>query len=80
MTTSSELHDFAGEIQTGRGTRPRWLVILPYFLVIWGLAYFATTAGDGGLNGPNVVFLVLLAIWLIYTPVALRKKWFVISL
>jgi len=75
-----EVQDFAGEIQTGRGPRPRWLVILSYLLVLWGLWYFWWTAGEGGLDGPNRIFWILLAIWLVYTPLALYKKWFVISL
>lgn len=76
----SGLQDFAGEIQAGRAPRPRWLAILPYFLVLWGLWYLISTAGDGGLDGPNRVFWVLLAIWLVYTPLAVRRKWFAIRL
>lgn len=78
--SDSEFKDFAGEIQTGPAARPRWLTILPYFLVLFGLGYFVTTAGTGGLDGPNRVFLALLVIWLIYTPLAARRKWFKISL
>jgi hypothetical protein len=74
------LQDFAGEIQAGQAPRPRWLAFLPYLLVLWGLGYFVSTAGDGGLEGPNLVFLILLAIWLVYTPLALRKKWFALPL
>jgi hypothetical protein len=76
----SEVQDFAGEIQTGQGPRPRWLTILGYFLVLWGLGYLIFTIRDGGLDGPNRIIWVLLAIWLIYTPLAARKKWFAIGL
>ncbi len=75
-----EVQDFAGEVQAGRAPRPRWLTVLPYFLVLWGLGYLISTATDGGLNGPNRVFLVLLAIWMVYTPIAVRKKWFALPL
>lgn len=78
--SDNDLKDFASEVQTGPAARPRWLTILPYFLVLVGLGYFVATAGAGGLGGPNRVFLVLLAIWLIYTPVAIRRKWFAIRL
>lgn len=77
---NNEVQDFAGEIQTGRAPRPRWLANLGYFLVILDLAYFVGTASDGGLDGPNTVFAVLLVMWLIYTPIAVRKKWFAIRL
>lgn len=78
--SSSELQDFAGEIQAGRGPRPRWLSILSYLLVLWGLWYFVSTAAEGGLDRPNLVFWILLAAWLIYTPIAVRKKWFTLPL
>jgi hypothetical protein len=78
--TTNELQDFAGEIQTGRGPRPRWLTNLGYGLVLWGLWYFISTATEGGLEGPNWLIWVLLAIWLVYTPLAARKKWFAIGL
>lgn len=78
--SGSETQDFAGEIRAGRAPRPRWLAILPYFLVLWGLGYFVSTAADGGLDGPNRIFLILLAIWMVYTPIALRRRWFAIPL
>lgn len=80
MTKRDEVLDFAGEVQAGQQPRPRWLAYLPYLLVLWGLGYFLTTAGDGGMEGPNGVFLVLLAIWLVYTPIAVRRKWFALPL
>jgi hypothetical protein len=76
----NELQEFAGEVQTGAGARPRWLTNLAYGLVIWGLLYFLGTAKDGGLAGPNWIFWIVLAVWLIYTPIAARKKWFAIWL
>lgn len=79
METRDET-DFAGEVQTEQHSRPRWLRILPYILVLWGLWYFLSTAGGGGLNGPNRIFLAVLVFWLIYTPIAKRLGWFVISL
>ncbi|MFQ5612963.1 MAG: hypothetical protein ACE5H9_12605 [Anaerolineae bacterium] len=78
--TVDEMQDFAGDVQVGPGVRPGWLNNLAYFLVLCGLAYFAFTAGEGGLEGPNRLFLILLAIWLVYTPLAVRKKWFAIRL
>ncbi len=80
MVKGDEVQDFAGEIQTARGARPRWLTVLSYLLVLWGLWYFASTATEGGLDRPNLVFWILLAAWLIYTPIAVRKKWFTIPL
>lgn len=76
----SELQDFAAEIQTGKGARPNWLTNLGYLLVLVGLGYFISTTGDGGLEGPNPVFWGLLAFWLVYTPFAMRRKWFMIML
>lgn len=78
--TQDELRDFAGDIQVGSGTRPRWLTNLAYILVLLGLIYLIGTAGDGGLEGPNRIFWGILVIWLIYTPIAVRKKWFAIRL
>ena len=78
--TENELQDFAGEIRVGRGRRPLWLTRLGYGLVFLGLLYFIGTVGQGGLAGPNWVFWVALAIWLVYTPIAARKKWFAIDL
>lgn len=78
--SGDELQEYAGEIRVGHAPRPRWLVVLPYLLVLWGLGYFLTTVPDGGLDGPNPIFLVLLAIWMVYTPIALRKKWFALPL
>jgi len=77
---SGELQDFASEIQTARAARAKWITNLGYLLVLIGLVYFISTVGDGGLEGPNFVFLVLLAIWLVYTPIAVRKKWFAFGL
>lgn len=78
--SDNDFKDFAGEIRTGQVARPHWLTILAYLLVLFGLGYFVTTAGAGGLDGPNRVFLALLAIWLIYTPLAVRRKWFALRL
>jgi len=78
--TQNEVQDFAGEIQTGPGRRPRWLTNLGYVLVLWGLGYFILTANEGGLEGPNWIIWILLAVWLVYTPIAIRKKWFAIGL
>ncbi|HBY96475.1 MAG: hypothetical protein M5U01_28705 [Ardenticatenaceae bacterium] len=80
MMASDELQDFASEVQTERATRAEWITNLGYLLVLIGLVYFIGTARDGGLDGPNRVFWGLLAFWLAYTPVAARKKWFVIRL
>ncbi len=77
---TNEVQDFAGEIQTGRGPRPGWLIALSYLLVLWGLWYFVSTSGEGGLGGPNRVVWILLALWLVYTPLAVRKKWFAIRM
>jgi hypothetical protein len=76
----NELKDFAGDVQVGSGTRPRWLTNLAYLLVFLGLLYFLGTAQYGGLAGPNWIFSIILAVWLIYTPIAVRKKWFAIRL
>lgn len=78
--SESNLQDFAGEVQAGAGPRPRWLTNLGYALVAWGLWYFLSTAAEGGLAGPNWVIWIILAVWLIYTPIAIRKKWFAIGL
>jgi hypothetical protein len=76
----NNVQDFAGDVQVGAGARPRWLTKLGYWLVFWGLLYFIATAGEGGLAGPNGVVGIILALWLIYTPIAIRKKWFAIGL
>lgn len=76
----SEIQDFAGEVQAGPGKRPRWLTNLSYGLVPWGLFYFIWTAAEGGLEWPNLIFWVLLAFWLGYTPLAVHKKWFTIQM
>lgn len=76
----NELQDFAGEVQVGAGARPGWLTNLAYLLVFLGLLYFLGTAKDGGLAGPNWIFLIILVVWLVYTPIAVRKKWFAIRL
>jgi len=76
----NEFQEFAGEVQVGLNTRPGWLTNLAYLLVFLGLLYFLGTAQDGGLAGPNWIFSIILAVWLIYTPIAVRKKWFAIRL
>lgn len=76
----NEFQEFAGEVQVGSGTRPGWLTNLAYLLVFLGLLYFVGTAPEGGLAGPNWIFSIILAVWLIYTPIAVRKKWFAIRL
>lgn len=74
----SELQSFAEDIDSEGQPRARWLMPLKYLLVLWGLGYLVTTAGHGGLDGPNGIFWVVLAFWLIYTPIAVRRKWPVI--
>jgi hypothetical protein len=76
----NEIQEFAGDVRVGPAARPRWITTLAYCLVVWGLGYFIWTAGGGGLGGPNWVIWVLLALWLAYTPLAVRKKWFAIRL
>ncbi|NIO03543.1 MAG: hypothetical protein GTN74_02725 [Proteobacteria bacterium] len=76
----SEVQDFAGEVQVSSAGRPRWITKLAYCLVLWGLGYFIWATSAGGLEGPNRVFWALLAFWLVYTPLAERKKWFTIRL
>ena len=78
--TENNVQDFAQDVQVESHVRPRWLTNLAYILVFWGLVYFIATANDGGLEGPNWVFWIILAVWLIYTPIAVKKKWFVIRL
>jgi hypothetical protein len=80
VTSENNLQNFAGDVQVGQGKRPRWLTNLGYFLVFLGLIYFISTAGEGGLAGVNWIIWIILAFWLVYTPIAIRKKWFVIGL
>ena len=76
----NEFQEFADEVQVGLNARPGWLTNLAYLLVFLGLLYFLGTAQAGGLAGPNWIFAIILAVWLIYTPIAVHKKWFVIRL
>lgn len=71
-------HDnFADEILVANGRPPRWFTWLPYAGVVLGLAYYVYVRA---FDPVNLVFAVLLVIWLVYTPIARRQGWFFIPM
>ena len=65
--------DYAGEILVENGKPPSWLKRVPYVGALMALGYYAWVhVGDP----VNLVFAVLLIIWMIYTPIAQKRGWF----
>jgi hypothetical protein len=69
--------NFADDILVANGTPPRWLTRLPYVGVVLALAYYVYVRA---FDPVNLVFAVLLVIWLIYTPIARKQGWFFIPM
>ena len=69
--------DYAGEIVAANGKMPRWFTRVPYLSIILSLAYYAWVRAS---DPVNLVFAVLLSIWMIYTPIAQKRGWFFIPM
>jgi hypothetical protein len=69
--------DYAGEIKVANGKPPSFMKYLPYVAVVLGLAYYVHVHAT---DPVNLVFAGLLLFWLIYTPIARKRGWFVIPL
>lgn len=88
MTTNSEnsipveplppgYEDYAGEILVENGKPPSWAKYIPYLAAVMGLGYYVLV---GAFDPVNLVFAVLLLVWLIYTPIAQKRGWFFIPM
>jgi len=69
--------DYAGEVLVANGKPPRWMTRVPYLSIILSLAYYAWVRA---FDPVNLVFAVLLIIWMIYTPIAQKRGWFFIPM
>jgi hypothetical protein len=69
--------DFAGEIVVANGKMPRWLGRLPYLGLLLSLAYYVFVRA---FDPVNLTFAALFVLWMIYTPLAQKRGWFVIPM
>ena len=69
--------DYAGEIQVANGRMPRWFTRVPYLGILLALGYYLWARA---FDPVNLTFAALFVVWLIYTPIAQKRGWFIIPM
>jgi hypothetical protein len=77
VMSPSGYEDYAGEVKVANGPMPRWFRRLPYVAILAGLAYYVYVRAFDPIN---MMFAASFIAWMIYTPIAQKRGWFIIPM